>query len=159
MARAPNINRSKTHEPLVQRLAVEKLPELGKSLFPTIREFLTFSALLGYSEGRRIPLDRDAGIEDIGGGVYEHHEAMEIIYALAIAENESSDILKEGSEAECAKIYEEYSNGGMALVSEWLAASADQSPEKAIYAGLQQAGYLSDQTSGVLEDEIAKIEF
>ncbi len=79
---------------MVQRLAVEKVPGLGKSLFPTIREFLSFSALLGYSEGRRIPLDGDAGIEDIGGGVYEHHDAMEIIFALAIAETESSDILK-----------------------------------------------------------------
>jgi dnd system-associated protein 4 len=159
LARAPNINRSRVHEPLVQRLAVDKLPELGKSLFPTIREFLSFAALLGYSEGRKIPLDGAAGTEDIGGGVYEHHEAMEIIFALAIAETESSDILKEGNEAKCAKIYEEYANGGLELVSDWLTASADQSPDKAIFAGLLQAGYLSDNGNGLLEDDIAKIEF
>lgn len=159
MARAPNINRSKIHEPIVQRLAVDKLPEIGKSLFPTIRELLSFAALLGYSEGRKIPLNSKLGTEDIGGSVYEHHEAMEIIYALAIAENNSSDILKEGREAECAKIYEEYANGGLELITDWLTAYADQSPEKAIFNGLLNADYLAKETNDGVEENIKNIGF
>lgn len=159
MARAPNINRSTIHEPMVQKLAIEKLPELGKSVFPTIRELLSFAALLGYSEGRKVPLDKNSGTEDIGGSVYEHHEAMEIIFALAIAEIKSSEILKEGNEEKCATIYEEYANGGLELISEWLTAHADQSPDKAIYTGLLDAGYLKAEVEGELEDDIKNIDF
>jgi dnd system-associated protein 4 len=144
---------------MIQRLCVDKIPDLDKSLFPTIREFLSFSALLGYSEGRKIPLDKKAGVEDIAGAQYEHHEAFEIVLALAIAASKSSDILKEGNEAECALIYEEYANGGMTLVAEWLAASPDQGPDRAIYTGLVQAGYITNDQEGNIESQIADISF
>jgi len=159
MSRFPNINRSGGNELMVQRLCVEKLPELGKSLFPTIREFMSFAALLGYSEGRRIPLDRKAGVEDIAGAQYEHHEAIEILFALAIAEKKNSDILREGNESECVQIYEEYANGGMSLVAEWLAAAPDLAPDQAIYTGLGQAGYISPDQDEDVEAKIADINF
>jgi len=159
MSRASNVNRSKFHEKMVQRLCVEKLPELGKSLFPTIREFLSFAALLGYSEGRKIQLDRDDGVEDIAGAQYEHHEAIEILWAIAIAELTSSDILREGNEADCAEIYEEYANGGMTMVSEWLEAAPDQPADRAIFAGLKNAGYLIQEQDENLDDAISSIEF
>ena len=49
-----NIDRSRVHEDMVQRLAVAKLPGRDRSLFPTIRELLCFAALLGYSEKQRV---------------------------------------------------------------------------------------------------------
>ncbi len=159
MSRAPNINRSKVHEPMVQRLCVDKLPETDKCLFPTIREFMSFAALLGYSEGRKIPLDRDKGVEDIAGAQYEHHEAYEILFALAVAAEKSSDILKENNESKCVEIYEDYANGGMTLISEWLIAGADKSPDRAIYSGLIEAGYLSLDQDDDVETSIAGINF
>ena len=160
MTRAANINRSRVHEPMVQRLCTDKLPELGKSLFPTIREFMAFSALLGYSEGRKIPLDKSHGVEDIAGAQFEHNEAIEILWAIGIAETKSSDILREGNEGECAQIFEEYANGGMTLVSEWLEEYADQSPDKAIIVGLHKAGYITSSDSEAdLEQQIAEISF
>ncbi|MGO8485128.1 hypothetical protein AB9F39_39290, partial [Rhizobium leguminosarum] len=62
--RAPNINRSRVHGEMLQRL-VTKLPGLSRSIFPTIRELLCFAELLGYSEKRRTPLDRGEGVEDV----------------------------------------------------------------------------------------------
>lgn len=159
MSRAPNINRSRIHEKMVQRLAVDPLPELGKRLFPTIREFLCFSALLGYSEGRRIPLDRSEGIEDVSYQQFERNEAVEIVYAIAIAEEKSSDILKEDRESDCAQIFEEYANGGMILIDEWLSASADLAPDKAIFAGLLQAGFITVDGDEDIEGKIAGISF
>jgi hypothetical protein len=45
-SRAPNINRSRVHEEMVQRLSTQKLPNSERTLFPTIRELLCFAALL-----------------------------------------------------------------------------------------------------------------
>ena len=69
--RAPNINRSRIHEDMVQRLAMQKLPGTDRTLFPTIRELLCFAALLGYSENRRLPLDKDKGVEDVSYQQFE----------------------------------------------------------------------------------------
>ena len=79
MGKAVSINRSKIHEPLVQRISGEKAfvaKESGKKLFPTIREFLTFCALLGFRKGVKEPLDRSYGTEDIQGVIYEDTEAL-----------------------------------------------------------------------------------
>lgn len=144
MARAVNINRSKVFEDTVQKLCTnEKFTESNATLFPTIRELLSFCALLGYSEGRKVPLDRTAGVEDIAGAQYEHHEALEILWSIGVAHTNSTDILKDGNEKECAEIFEEYANGGLTILSEWLEASPDLPSHKAIQSGMQNSGYLS----------------
>ena len=70
MAKAVSINRSLQFEQIVQKVAGEKAAiytESGKKLFPTIREFLTFCALLGYRHGIKKPIDKSIGTEDIQG--------------------------------------------------------------------------------------------
>lgn len=42
--RAPNINRSRVHEELVQRLSMQNIPGSDRKLFPTIRELLASAA-------------------------------------------------------------------------------------------------------------------
>lgn len=148
MARAVNINRGREFEPMVQRICVEeKLEESGKTLFPTIREFLSFCAMLGYSEGRNIPIDRSKGVEDIAGAQYEHHEAIELVWAIGIAHTKSSDILKDGKEKECAEVFESFANGGLSMVREWIEAQPDLPAYKAIQSGLIQAGYFPDDAA------------
>lgn len=160
MSKAPNINRSRIHEPMVQRLCSEHLPGVGKTLFPTIREFLCFSALLGYSEGRKIPLDKSKGVEDVSYQQFERGNAEELIFAIAVGETKTSDILKEDRESECAEIFEEYANGGMELLQEWLTASSDQPADRAIFLGLKEAGYVSiDDEEIDLESAIDEIKF
>ncbi len=159
MAKAVNINRSKAFEDIVQQLCTnEKFPESNATLFPTIRELLSFCALLGYSEGRKVPLDRAAGIEDIAGAQYEHHEAIEIVWSIGVAHTNGTDILKDGNEKECAEIFEEYANGGLAIIAEWLEASPDLPSYKAIQSGLQNSGFLVS-SSDESRIDIDKIEF
>src|SRR5688572_24936434 len=113
VARAPNINRSRVYEDIVQRLAGQNMPGMDRRLFPTIRELLCFAALLGFSEQRRVPLDRSEGVEDISYQQFERGDAEDLIYMIALAEAQDIDILREGEEVRCAEIFEEYANGGL----------------------------------------------
>ena len=65
------VKRSRKYEAALQLLG-------GKdaSLFPTLREALSFCAVLGYRERRRLALDASAGTEDIAGAQYQLNEAV-----------------------------------------------------------------------------------
>lgn len=142
-SRAPNINRSRIHEDMVQRLAVERLPNADRTLFPTIRELLCFSALLGYSENRRIPLDREKGVEDISYQQFERGEAEDLIYLIALAETKDPEILKDGEEYRCAEIFEEYANGGLFILREAMLRGGGEYPDRDILELLKDGGYLN----------------
>lgn len=139
--RAPNINRSKIHEDMVQRLTT-KLLGLPRSIFPTIRELLCFAALLGYSEKRRTPLDRAEGVEDVSYQQFERGEAEDLIWLLALAEARDTDILKDGEEARCATIFEEYANGGLFIIRDVLQRLGPEYPDRSIVEALSDMGYL-----------------
>lgn len=141
--RAPNINRSRVHEDMVQRLAMMKLHDAERSLFPTIRELLCFAALLGYSEGRRIPLDKDAGVEDVSYQQFERGDAEDLIYLIALAESKDPDILRDGEESRCAEIFEEYANGGLQVLSETFQQSGGEFPDRDIVELMVSSGYLN----------------
>src|SRR4051812_38581858 len=118
--RAPNINRSRIYEDIVQRLAVQNVPGMDRRLFPTIRELLCFAALLGFSENRRTPLDRSEGIEDVSYQQFERGDAEDLIFMIALADAQDANILREGEEGKCAEIFEEYANGGLAIIKDIL---------------------------------------
>jgi dnd system-associated protein 4 len=146
MARAANIRRSRVHEELVQSLAGEKgvlMPNSGKKMFPTLRELLSFCAMLGFSDKRRKKLDPAHGYEDISGTQYEHSEAIEILWAIAVAEVGSTDILKDGRERDAADIFEEYANGGLEIISSWILNNPTVQPYQAIIDGLEEYNFIS----------------
>ena len=155
-ARAPNINRSRIHEDMVQRLAMLKLPAADRTLFPTIRELLCFAALLGYSEGRRIPLDRDAGVEDVSYQQFERGDAEDLIYLIALAETKNAEILKDGEESRCAEIFEEYANGGLQILREAMLQSGGEYPDRDILELLLKSGYLNVEDT---EPDVSGISF
>jgi dnd system-associated protein 4 len=139
----PNINRSRVYEDLVQKLGVQKIPGTDRSLFPTIREVLCFAALLGFSEKRRAPLDKDAGVEDIAGAQFEREgPAIDLVFMIALAETQDVELLKDDSERRCAEIFEEYANGGLAIIKDHLLQSGGEYPDRAIMAMLKERGYL-----------------
>ena len=120
MDKLVNINRSRVYEQIVQQVCdKKKYDESGKTLFPTIREFLSFCALLGFSQDKRLPLDKSQGVEDIAGAQYINNEAEEIVYLIATLSEKSFSILGEGNELEAAKIFEEYANGGLEIIYGW----------------------------------------
>ncbi len=145
IARAPNINRSRIYEDIVQRLAMQNVPGADRKLFPTIRELLCFAALLGFSEQRRVPLDRSQGVEDISYQQFEREPAAEdLVYTIALAETLDTGILREGEESRCAEIFEEYANGGLAIIKDSLLRSGGEYVDRALMALLRERGYLSN---------------
>lgn len=155
-ARAPNINRSLIHKDMVQRLAMLKLPAADRTLFPTIRELLCFAALLGYSEGRRVPLDREAGVEDVSYQQFERGDAEDLIYLIALAETKNAEILKDGEESRCAEIFEEYANGGLQILREAMLRSGGEYPDQDILELLLKSGYLNVEDA---EPDVSRISF
>lgn len=129
------VRRSKTVEPTLQALG-------GKDakLFSTLREAMSFCAVLGYKERRKKPLDPNAGTEDIAGAQFQINEAVDIVFALALADAKNSDILRPEQEKDCVQIYEEYANGGLELVQSWIDRYSDISVEDAVWRGLNSIG-------------------
>lgn len=154
--RAPNINRSRIHEDMVQRLAIQKLPGTERTLFPTIRELLCFAALLGYSEGRRLQLEKDKGVEDVSYQQFERGDAEDLIYLLALAEERDPEILKDGNEGRCAEIFEEYVNGGLRIIHEAMLRGGGEYPDRDIIDMLQELGYLDSNDE---EPDISGVNF
>lgn len=127
------VKRSRKYEETLQLLG-------GKdAMFLTLREALTFCAVLGYKERRSRKLD-DSGTEDIAGAQYMNNEAVDVLFALALAETGNSDILRLDREKECVQIYEEYANGGLELVTSWIERYADIDVEEAVSRGLRSIG-------------------
>lgn len=144
------VKRSKTFETTLQQLGGKEA-----AMFPTLREALTFCALLGYKERRRVPLDPNAGTEDIAGAQYQLNDAVDAMFALALAEATNSDILRPDREKECVQIYEEYANGGLELVQSWLDRFADISVEDAVWKGLNSIGVRPSASGASQQDVVA----
>lgn len=154
--RSPNINRSRIYEDIVQKLAAMPLPGTDRRLFPTIRELLCFAALLGFSEQRRSPLDRSQGVEDVSYQQFERGDAENLIYLVALAETRDPSILREGEEARCAEIFEEYANGGLAILKDYLLREGGEYPDRALMTLLRDRGYLVPAQA---EPDLAAISF
>ena len=131
-----NVHRSRAYEDTLQILG-------GKDakLFSTLRDALGFAATLGYREGRKIPLDNKVGREDIQPTVYNGTDAVDLIFCIALADAKTPDILKAENEKECITIFEEYGNGGLALIQEWLELHSHHDVEDAIWKGLNSTGF------------------
>ena len=140
--KTPNINRSRVHEDMVQRLAMEKLPGTQRTLFPTIRELLCFAALLGYSEKRRLPLDKNKGVEDVSYQQFERGDAEDLIYLIALADTKDPEVLKDGGEERCATIFEEYANGGLQVIKDAMLRGGGEYPDRDILQLLNELDYL-----------------
>lgn len=129
------VKRSKVHEATLQKLGGKE-----SAMFPTLREALTFCAVLGYKERRKLPLDPNAGNEDIAFAQYFNNDAVDTVFALALADTKTSDILRPEREKECVQIYEEYANGGLELIQSWIDRFADLDVEDAVWRGLASIG-------------------
>lgn len=129
------VKRSKLFEATLQKIGGKE-----SSMFPTLREALTFCAVLGYKERRRVPLDPNAGSEDIAGAQYQTNEAVDMVFALALADAKTSDVLRPDRERDCVLTYEEYANGGLELIQSWIERYADVDVDDAVWRGLATIG-------------------
>lgn len=159
MKKLRNINRSKTHEKLISLYAKDSHPVTGKSIFPTIKDLLCFSAMLGFSEKRRVPLDRSEGVEDIMYEIFQRTQSDDFVYMLALAETKDVGVFRDDATEDFVEIFEEYANGGLETIKSWLKEFPDERGEKALFQGLKKYGYLPSGTDISPDEALSKIEF
>ena len=156
MSRIPNIHRSRVHEDTVQKLAVDKLNGMERSLFPTIRELLCFAAILGFAKERRVKLERDLGLEDISYQQFERENADDLVFLIALCEEKNPDVLKKGNETRCGEIFEEYANGGLYVISDALARKGGEYPDEDILEMFRRENFVLDDDES---KDISDLEF
>ena len=127
---------------------LQKLGGKEATMFPTLREALTFCAMLGYKERRKKPLCTSLGTEDIAGAQYQTNDAVDAMFALALADAKDSDILRPDREGDCVRIYEEYANGGLELIQSWIDRYANIDVEDAVWKGLASIGVKPPEAEG-----------
>jgi len=123
-------------------------------MIPYLREAMCFAATLGFQVGNRIPLSGKTA--EIRSGTFESEEhAITLIWALAVAETQGTEILRPEHQAEMVKIFEEYANGGLSEIRRWLKETPDDPyGDEAIREGLRNAGFFAP---GAKKIDLAKL--
>lgn len=136
------IKRSKQFETLVRQLAETNHSEVGRPIFPTMRELMCFAAVLGFEKQRKKPLEQ--ATMEIDGRTFENHQqSLDLLYLIALADAKDADILREENEDKALDVFEQYAEGGFEILSSWLAAKPeDESGDHAILMALAKEGYL-----------------
>lgn len=138
------IKRAKSAATIVARLADAQHPITHQPIFSTYRDLLCFAAALGYEEDRRIPLSKDT--EDfVDRRPLENSDStIDLMYLLALAATRDVNILREEHEENVSLVFEEYANGGLEILSEWLKGKPDDiNGDRAILKALCERNYLA----------------
>jgi dnd system-associated protein 4 len=137
-----SIKRSKQFEPLVRQLAESGHSEVGRPIFPTMRELICFAAVLGFEKQRKKDLDH-ATIEIDGRTFENHQQSIDLIYLISLADERDVEILREDKEDAAISIFEQYAQGGFEILASWLAAKPeDENGDQAILMALSREGFL-----------------
>lgn len=156
-----SIYRSKKHATLINTLT-SKDPSSNAAAFPTIKALQCYAAMIGFQEDRREPFDKDER-ENIEWHTFNNDGYTDYIYMIALAETQSLGVLRydvensdpSGFGEDMVKIFEEYANGGFYILQTWLDKHpGDPYGAKAIIAGLQRSGHLTNETAREKFDEV-----
>ena len=155
------INRLRKDQDYFDRLAK---PGEGRTerTFSTIKDMMIFCAFLGYDQNQRVPLPAEEPKEDIQEHIFTNDEmALHSIFILGLAASGDWQILHPDKSEELVKIFEEYANGGMGIVKEWLDRDLhDLSGIKVILSGLRTFECLpTRQVLGQAPTKAGSIEF
>jgi dnd system-associated protein 4 len=149
------LKRSEKFEDLVRKLAVEEHPLTRKSIFATIRELMCFAAVLGFQNETRKSVQSSTKIVE-GDIIANSQQALDLIYLLALAETQDSDILQ--NEDEMLQIFEEYAEGGFETLDLWLKErSEDPLGNEAILVAFSKYELLENEVDA--ETAIGEISF
>ena len=148
-------------ESVVRQLCVDPHPVTRQPIFPTLRGLLCFAAALGYERNNRVPLQADQ-IVFVDGRIFSNHQpAVDLLYLIALASSGDMNILREEREGEMADAFEQFANGGLEVLSDWLnAPRAGSDGHQAILAALRSEGYLASQEGARnLDDVLPDVSF
>jgi len=138
-----NLKRSKKWSELVDRYAVNPHPRTNRSIFPTIREFVAFAAVIGVAMDRKGTLD--SSCDELDSRNYTINDSfMDTIFMIALSEVGSPEVLLESREEEMIAIFESYCEGGFSVIKEWQRETpADPYGEDVLVNGLNSLGVLT----------------
>jgi len=138
-----SIRRSDEYEDLVRRLADEAHPDAGKSIFPTMRELMCFAAVLGFQEEQRVPLTGKT--HEIDYRIWQSNDfAIDLLYLIPLAAERNLDLLRPESDDRLVEIFEEFVNGGLAIIQSWMNETPeDPHGDRALLNALHKHGYLA----------------
>jgi len=116
------IQRASDKEATIELLTSEPL-----GVFREIWRLLFFAAMVGFKNGRREPLASTQSGEGIRQDSFANNPVwLGTLYLFGLAETGSADVLRgtEESEDERIRVFEEYANGGLAILQERLQESS-----------------------------------
>jgi dnd system-associated protein 4 len=136
------IKRPEDFEDVVRLLTDVDHPNTGAPVFPTMRELLTFAAVLGFAEGSRTPLPDK--VKEIDGRIFENlDQAMDLIYLIALAGAKDAAILQNENEDAMLRVFEEYAATGLGVIRRWLIERPDDvHGAEALLTAFRKYGYL-----------------
>jgi dnd system-associated protein 4 len=140
------IKRTAASEPVVKKVAGTSHPLTGQPIFSTYRDLLCFCTVLGFENEARKPLEGDL-VDFVDGRIFSNHElSIDLLYLIALAETRDMFILRDSNEDKQIQILEEYANGGLEVLSDWLKDKPeDVHGDDAIISALASRGYLGVQ--------------
>lgn len=109
-------------------------------IFATYREALCFAATLGYSRGRRIPFEQSS--EPIAWQVFSAPGYEAVVNMMAAVATDDFNIVAPDRFEDRLNIFEEYANGGLAVIQEQMSAGT-HSPLQALLDLVIEAGAAS----------------
>lgn len=147
----------KAHDNLVRRLAETPHPINKKSIFPTMRELISFAAMLGFERENFQPLKGET--YEIDWRIWQNNQlAMDLLFLIPLAHAQSAEILREEAEDELIDVFEGYVNGGLEILQGWMNEKPDDlSGDRAILAALQKYKFLDAPKTA--DDVLADLEF
>jgi len=140
------IKRNSSFDQIVRRLADAAHPTTKQPIFPTFRDLLCFSAVLGFETGTQLKLDPKSD-DFVDGRVFVKDDlSMDLLYVIALAKKRDVEIVREENEDTMVQIFEQYANGGLQVLSDWLKEHPeDPDGDKALLAALVSKGFLENE--------------
>ncbi len=110
-----SIYRDRKYEPLINKLVENR----DSAIFKYNKELMVFAAMVGHCFNKRLPISNYSNAISIILETYASTEDDGFIYLMALMENKNATCLKDQHLLQSVKVFEEYCNGGLDLISDW----------------------------------------
>jgi dnd system-associated protein 4 len=127
-----DVRRNKKYEDVVNILVNGSLHSGSnsseKKIFNYIKDLIIFAAMVGKKYERKENVEREnvgitLGTFSGGGGKGTNVDQHNIIFMFGLLIYKDMNYMRDSKVDQCIKIFEEYSNGGLGLIQEWLVES------------------------------------
>lgn len=152
---------SKQYEAVVKQLGGTAHPLTRQPLFLTYRELACFAAMVGYESNSVRKVEAGESDDFVDGRIFSNHEpAVDLMYLIALASSRDMNILRDDNEDRMVTIFEEFANGGLQLLADWLREKPDDvHGDKAVLAALYRDGFLSGEREQSAAEAASEVTF